>query len=325
MAETTDAICVTLVTDTAGIGHAIVALKSLFISNRDESLDVHLIIDNADVSCVCRIKELEEFFNRKIRIHSVGNDFLTDLPPTSHKNTKLPAAANYRIKIGELLPDLNRTIYIDTDVIVKDSLRPLWDTDLKGNILAGVIDSFDHRGHCNRLRYDPADGYINSGVMLIDLRQWRRSDTSDKITRSILRNKDYIWRDQDAINDCLHGQILLLPLKYNVQQGFFLRNPDVGDQWLGQIEEARRHPVIMHYNGRPKPWEMPFNDKFPPRSRMWRDMMDNMPRTTGVTTSLPKPSLKDKIKRSVAKMMIKIHLMPPPKYGKDPFIDESEF
>lgn len=249
MGESTGPICVTMVTDTCGVGQTVVALKSLFLSNSDENLDIHLITDTDAPTAISSINELAAFFNRTVTIHPVRKDFLKGIPLTSHKQTRLPPAANYRIKIGELLPGLDRTIYLDTDVIVENSLRGLWETNLNGSIIGGVIDSFDHRGHCSRLGYDPDDGYINSGVLLIDLIKYRQAGISGLITDAIRRNDRYIWRDQDAINDCLHGHILLLPLKYNVQQGFFLRNPDVGDRWISHRRSAQ--PSCHHALQRP--------------------------------------------------------------------------
>ena len=49
-------------------------------------------------------------------------------------------AVLYRLRIADLLPDLDRVIYLDADTMVLSSLRPLWEEDLGGKPIAAVRD-----------------------------------------------------------------------------------------------------------------------------------------------------------------------------------------
>lgn len=50
-----------------------------------------------------------------------------------------------RLKLGEYIADCDKVLYLDTDVLVRDGLKPLWDTDLGGNWVGACIDLFVER------------------------------------------------------------------------------------------------------------------------------------------------------------------------------------
>ena len=48
----------------------------------------------------------------------------------------------YRIFLPELLPDVDRVLYLDADTIAVDSLAPLWEIDLDDSYLGAVTNVF---------------------------------------------------------------------------------------------------------------------------------------------------------------------------------------
>ena len=50
--------------------------------------------------------------------------------PTTHD---LPTSHWYRVFLPELLPDIDRILYLDADTVALESLAPLWETELGGN------------------------------------------------------------------------------------------------------------------------------------------------------------------------------------------------
>src|SRR5207244_3526543 len=54
--------------------------------------------------------------------------------PTGH----LSVAAYYRLMIPELLPDMDRVLYVDSDVLFRGSVEPLQHVDLGINPVAAV-------------------------------------------------------------------------------------------------------------------------------------------------------------------------------------------
>ena len=49
-------------------------------------------------------------------------------------------ASGWTASLDELLPDAERIVYLDVDLLVRGSLLPLWRTPLQGNLIAAVTN-----------------------------------------------------------------------------------------------------------------------------------------------------------------------------------------
>ena len=57
-------------------------------------------------------------------------------------NFRITTPTYYRLSLHELLPDVNRIIYLDGDTAIFDDLTELIELDMKGNIIMGFLDGF---------------------------------------------------------------------------------------------------------------------------------------------------------------------------------------
>ena len=103
---------------------------------------------------------------------------------------------------------------------------------------------------------DVADTYYNSGVMLIDLDQWRRTNAKSKFESVIKRHSGKVpYVDQGVLNEAYKDQILCLPAKYNVYTEYYDFTYDEVNQYRAdrnvyskeEIEEAKCDPVVVHF------------------------------------------------------------------------------
>ena len=79
---------------------------------------------------------------------------------------------------------------------------------------------------CIRDRYSPSLGYFNAGVLLVNLRYWRENNLSESFFEIINKYPERLrYHDQDVLNIVLKEIKLTLPLKYNVQHGYFFKDP----------------------------------------------------------------------------------------------------
>src|SRR3989442_9584076 len=106
----------------------------------------------------------------------------------------------YRLFLPELLPEVDRILYLDIDTIVADSLTPLLELDLSSFYVGAVTNVFQP----NHVRRPAALGlagpevYFNSGVLLFNLGEMRRADTSAACRSYAMENAERIeWPDQD--------------------------------------------------------------------------------------------------------------------------------
>lgn len=244
-------------------------------------LTFHVIYDGARDRAAARFARRQLGDHRLCFIQADAHPF-GELPLLDH----VTAAALLKLRLGELLPDVDRVLYLDADTLVLRDLRPLLATDLGTFVAAAVVDYGlhaaaeherqvgvdDHRRHIREsLGRDPDDFiYVNSGVLLLDLATLRRESFAERATRLVLdRPARFRWRDQDAFNLLLEGRIGLLDPRWNVlvwhleceERRHFARP---AEKLVGALQ--RRDPWIVHLTGPAKPW-LQFVDL--PAYRLW--------------------------------------------------------
>ena len=110
----------------------------------------------------------------------------------------------YRLLALLILPkSIKKILYLDPDILIINSIRPLWETELGNYIFAaashvgvtGVINDINRA----RLRVD--HDYYNSGVMLMDLTKARSIVNVEEIFQCVREHKEeLLLPDQDIFN-----------------------------------------------------------------------------------------------------------------------------
>jgi lipopolysaccharide biosynthesis glycosyltransferase len=150
---------------------------------------------------------------------------------------------------------VDRVLYLDSDIVVIGSIAPLWSTDLNGALLGAVDIPGSDRG-VSHLGLRAKDGYFNSGVLLIDLQQWRDTEALETVLQYVEANPERMMRDvdQEALNACFHSRKKVLDHQWNAMWPFFLRRPTGLDLTTPEIDRVRKEARIIHFNGSLKPW-----------------------------------------------------------------------
>lgn len=236
-----------------------VMMYSVCVNNPDVDIMFHVIHDDSVTSKNRRdLEETVTVFERKmITFYHID---VTKFPcfPNVTMGTHVTQAAYYRLMLSEILPkNVHKVLYIDGDIIVRHSLLPLWNTDMKEHPVAVVIYPYEVFPDFYRcLKYPPRSGYFNSGFMLINLEYWREHDIVKDYMYIIQKyaQKLRFW-DQDVLNIAFSENKVVLPMKYNLTTGFLRKIPQWDNcKFKKDVEEARRDPVIVHYTDK-KPWD----------------------------------------------------------------------
>lgn len=171
-------------------------------------------------------------------------------------------ASYYRLLIPRLLPDYDRVIYADVDIVFRSDLSELFDKSLANEeLVAGVreVNAYNKAKSVLKLhRYYEEIGcdvatYINAGVLVLNLKAMRDEGIVDEFIKHAGRK--YLTQDQDIMNIVCRGRIELLPLKWNYTYLLYrwahqLRG--FAAAYAEEIPEAERVGTV-HYTG-PKPW-----------------------------------------------------------------------
>ncbi|WP_267201414.1 glycosyltransferase family 8 protein [Limosilactobacillus kribbianus] len=177
---------------------------------------------------------------------------------TAPVTDRYPTTIYYRLLAHQLLPEnLHKILYLDADVLCINDLTSLYDLDLSGYLYASAI----HTGLTNttevinkiRLQNFDADGYYNSGVLLMNLDEIRRRVRAEDIF-SYIRQHVLLLPDQDVLNALYGKYIKSVPdelYNFDTRNGRIYETISFGE-WT--LDWAVKHTVILHYCGREKPW-----------------------------------------------------------------------
>lgn len=151
--------------------------------------------------------------------------------------------ATYRLFAPFILKDLDKVIYLDCDILVLDDIKKLWERDVK--YIGGVIDGlYKHNAQKNDLHHT----YINSGVMVLNLKNLKKLNYLERIEQTQNGEYNIGLLDQDIINIAFEKEIELLPEVWNVPAKIYSETTE-------EMMQARNHPSIVHWCGWQKPWK----------------------------------------------------------------------
>lgn len=236
---------------------AAVCMYSLFVNARPETryqvYVLHRSGERLDTTYIDSI--FDKFPVHALKLVEVDGTF-----DSGFEIRGITTPAYYRLMIPSLIPEHDKVIYSDVDVIFRQDLTEVFNDTLDGNILAGVNnlahidkDLYDH--YSSSLMLD-ANNIICSGFLVMDTAALRREGLEKKFVE--LFGKNYKFQDQDVLNISCAGRIRMLAPKYSLLtyiQVYGMRDKSVfAPLWSEtEIDEALRQGNI-HYNGQ-KPWQ----------------------------------------------------------------------
>lgn len=233
--------------------------------DRNQLMDeIHVYVLSVNMSNMCKeqLGQIAERFDRTLDIIELG---------------ELEARFQYRINTGgfdvstlsrlfvsEVLPEsVERILYLDCDTVVLRSLEKLWNLDLRGKILAAVMEPTIYESVKAEIGLGSQDPYFNAGVLLIDLKKWREQDIQSRILEFYEAHGGSLFAcDQDTINGSLKGQIRPMSPSYNFFTNYryfkyeelVRQSPSYAVVPREIFRHAKRHPAIVHYMGDERPW-----------------------------------------------------------------------
>lgn len=165
-----------------------VMLTSALCSNPDSIFHVYVLHTSLTDEELCEIRQTLPAPHALYAVRIDGSDF-ADAPATG----RYPAEMYYRIFAAQYLPkELDRILYLDPDLIVRGSLQGLYDTPLEHALFAAASHVGAFMTHVNSVRLDTAEEkspYINSGVMLMNLKRLRQEQDKQKAFAYIEEHK----------------------------------------------------------------------------------------------------------------------------------------
>ncbi len=127
----------------------------------------------------------------------------------------------YRLFIASLFPQYDKVLYLDCDLVVLGDVSELYRVELGDNILGAAPEEFvqntkEFREYAqSALGVDP-DGYVNAGVLLMNLAKFRENEIEERFIKLITEHDfDLLDPDQAYLNYLCQGLIHVLPNGWN--------------------------------------------------------------------------------------------------------------
>ena len=288
---------IAFITDKNYIHNTLVTIKSLIKSNNLYNIFIYIIttenINNQYFTCLN---------SKKININIINaNNHHKKLSYIHNfkENSICVAstAALIKFELPNILTTLEKVLYLDGDIIIRDDIIEIWETNLGSNILAAVPDSgqiyYKHE-YVKKVKC-----YFNSGVMLLNLKLMRELDISNKLIQTKKKINDSLLMDQNIFNIVLDGRVKFLSLKYNTPCASLVK---AYDKWT--IEDINklfntnysnkgdifRDAIIIHYSSKNKPWktkDVPFIEEWEYYNNELNINLDNKNHLPYVTIIIP--------------------------------------
>ena len=231
--------------------HCCILIKSILAKIKKKySLRIYIFHNNLSEPNKSKILKTSNYCAHFIQVDSTS---VSELPIPKYSHF---CEVNYfRLLIPRFLPDIDKVIYLDSDIIVNTDISDLWEIELEENYLACVEDNISESDRIRELT--PLDNdfkYYNSGVLLLNCRKFRAENIENKLFAFGKKyyNQIYIV-DQDLLNAVVNKQILYINKNWNYQINLELQNNSNLDIFKLKI---------IHYTGKKKAFHVNVFNKY---------------------------------------------------------------
>ena len=126
----------------------------------------------------------------------------------------------FRIMLPDIMPDLKKIIYLDSDLFVNTDIEELWNLNIDNYCLAAAQDCSTIRNwgtpYAVAAGQTSRDRYFNAGVLCMNLDNIRKNGSLFQQVIDYLNDNPRTWLpDQDALNAIFSGKTLLIDEKWN--------------------------------------------------------------------------------------------------------------
>lgn len=237
---------------------ACVCISSLLSNaNEDTFYDIFILYSKSGNIDRTNLDNIPQYYNNcKINYKLVDDTF-----DSAFEIRGITTPAYYRLLIPELIPEYEKVIYSDVDVVFRMDLWDLYQINLDGYYLAATRDlglnlSKDGVEYIKTLNGVEAGDYLQSGFIVLNSSLIMRDGLVEQF-KSLAKQK-LKFQDQDILNIACHNKVKYLSLEYNMTDYSFYYVMKECDRILDLFDkeaiEVALNKGTLHYNGH-KPWK----------------------------------------------------------------------
>lgn len=241
--------------DDNGVEMMLVAIFSIMKNHQPDDFDIKIFIMQSGLSeeSLRKIDRLEESFSNLTIKHLIVKKAQFSKLELPNSQWWISQQAYYRYILPDLLPQDSKVLYLDIDILCCGDIEKLYSTNISKHYLVAIPDYFIESGYGRWSGFKSAvglkksDTYINSGVLLMNLKKMRQDNKVQEFLHNAGKNRhnliskehDY-FVDQTIANLTFQGAIKALSYEWNAMVHNY-----------NHIKEA---PKLLHFAGSHKPF-----------------------------------------------------------------------
>lgn len=145
---------------------AVVIASILKNAKQNDNLCIYILDGGIEEQNKEKILSLKNIKDCEINFVKIDNEMFSEyLAIKTHSYISIPTY--YRLKLPTLLPNVEKIIYFDCDIVVNTSLRELFKVDMGDCVVVGVHD-------LKKSAVKKNSTYVNAGMLMFDIKKWRK-------------------------------------------------------------------------------------------------------------------------------------------------------
>ena len=242
-----------------------ISMKSLFETNHDIDICLHILMDDVSVENQNRIMDMVNRYKQRVEFIDVKpySSIIDKLGITAFQSSIVLFIVLFAGRY--VSKDIKRIIYVDSDTFFEGSIRQWNNFDLAGKPVAMASDCIN-RKYMKVIGLKEDSEYFNGGLIIFDMARWRKGKFEEMIIdhcKNIRANYPLVI--QDIMNVVLHDSIHRIGIENNFLPQWFLYGFENYKQIYGiseklmsrqELEFGKNHIIMHHFSGNTlgRPW-----------------------------------------------------------------------
>lgn len=202
-------------------------------SSQDEEFIFHII-----TSCISEenknyLNELKNIKNFQLKYYNPIHREKFERWYSEKTPQKWPVEVFFKLDIPFILKDLDKVLYLDCDMIAVNNFKELFDINMDNYTVAAAKDKLISNSHLKKIKLNKSNGYFNSGLLLINIKNFNTLFPNDtfleKIDKYLNNIKIVEYPEQDIINIIFNNKIKPIDSKYNCVSAIVKKDKEVQD------------------------------------------------------------------------------------------------
>lgn len=239
----------------AYVNYCIITICSI-LENTDQILNVYILNSDLDKSDEKYMNNKLSKYHIKVKLNFIFLD-RNNLNLTNFKNYKahLSIETFYRLLLPKVLKDLDKIIYIDSDIIFKEDISKLDAIDIDEFYIGAVKDcNLEMESYLHKTNFP---GYFNAGLMIMNLDKMRKTNFTERCLEFYETTSLVLpYADQDILNYIIQDEWYCLEQNWNVIRQWAKKDLALYEIYKDDYIESiiNNPPYTIHYTSSIKPW-----------------------------------------------------------------------